>query len=126
MRGLLALLLLLAACRSDPAPDDAGPADTTAAADAPAPVAPAVPVTVVEMQPGDRGCYLTVAEASGEAVMHLADYGVCERPDLVGLRVTLTVAPTRVQAAACAGDPACTDSEVEDLVTDVQVVPDAP
>ena len=121
MRLLLACLIVLVGCKTQPASAPESPAADTAGAAA-APVATATPVTVVEAVPGDRGCYLTVADTSGEAVMHLADFGVCEQADLVGRRVTLVTQPTRVQATSCAGNPECTDSETVDLVTGVRPV----
>ncbi len=73
-------------------------------------------VTITQMQPGDRACYLTVQGDGGER-QEMADFEFCERDDLIGQRVTLTTVATQIQAMSCQGDPECPDTEQVQLVT---------
>jgi hypothetical protein len=125
-------LALLAACQSDPAPVAA---TDTPGADASNPAASTdsiptdairtdtssvdfdQPVRLVALENGDRACYLTV-QADGEPERtDLAEFGLCERTDLVGQRVALTVTPSRIMAESCQGDPECRATEPVNLVT---------
>ncbi len=129
----LLALIALAACASDPAPGVT--TDTAPAGSNPAASTDSIPesalrgdsamvdyeqaVRLVSVQNGDRACYLTV-QADGEPERtELADFRFCERTDLVGRRVVLTVTPSEIMAESCQGDPACTDTEPVNLVTGI-------
>ena len=132
MRALLALsvVLTLSACRSETAPEPAvetvesGANNPAASADS-IPAGVMVddgvdydrPVQLVSMESGDRACYLTVRPDGEPERTDMADFGLCERTDLVGQRVALTVTPSQVMAESCQGDPECTETEQVDLVT---------
>ena len=82
------------------------------------------PVTLVSMQAGDAACYLTVR---GDAERtEVADYRMCERDDLVGQRVVLTVTPSQILADSCNGDPSCTDLKPVNMVTGMDPADAAP
>ncbi len=84
------------------------------------------PVTIVSLTPGDRACYLSVRIASGATSEVMADFGMCERDDLIGRQVILTRSLSMVLAESCGGNPECTDTEQVMLVVGVDpVVPGA-
>lgn len=132
MRALLALAvaLTLAACGPETAPDDStetvesGASNPTASGDS-IPAGALVddgvdydqPVQLVSMESGDRACYLTVRPDGGPERTDMAAFGLCERTELVGQRVALTVTPSPVMAESCGGNPECTETEQVNLVT---------
>lgn len=140
MRSLLTLVCLvaLAACDPDTAPaaDGAEPSGSNAEGDAarnPAASTDPVmadtsdvdytqPVELVSMENGDRACYLTVRPDGEPERTDMADFGLCERTELVGQRVSLTVTPSEVMAESCQGDPECADKETVSLVTGMDPV----
>lgn len=137
---VLAGLTLLAGCGDEaapavaagPSPDASNPAATTDSIPASAlqsdsaAVDYEVPVTLVSMEPGDAACYLHVRPDGEPERTEYADYPMCERSDLIGRRVLLTVTPNPVQAPSCQGDPACTDTEMVNLVTGIDLSDAAP
>jgi hypothetical protein len=107
VRTMVPVLFTLCACSREaaPRPDGAGtnasrhPADSTAMA--------ANVGTVRALTPGDRACYVRVERAPGKVDEEMAEFGVCERGDLVGKRVRLTYSVAHVPAASCEGAPDC-------------------
>ena len=84
------------------------------------------PVTLVSMEAGDAACYLTVRPDGAAERTEVADYRMCERDDLVGKSVVLTVTPSQILAGSCNGDPACTDLEAVNMVTGMDPAGAAP
>jgi hypothetical protein len=133
--ALLALVagLAVSACQPDPAPGAGAPPPEGDAERNPAASTDSIPtdairtdtssvdfdrpVRLVAMENGDRACYLTVQPDGGPERTDLAEFGLCERTDLVGQRVALTVTPSRIMAASCGGDPECRETEPVNLVT---------
>lgn len=76
-------------------------------------------VTVLDVQDGDRSCYLVVREASGARATHHARFDLCD-DGLVGQRVRLTLTPAEIASAACEGEPDCDRTERVLLVTRVE------
>ncbi len=130
---VLALLSVGAVgCRSEapaPAPSDssavaaeAASPPTSAARDSSTATGPAAPgdaVTVLSAVAGDRGCYLSVAPEGEPPAERMAAFEICERTDLIGMRVRLVSEMQNVQAMSCQGDPECTATERVDVVTAV-------
>ena len=127
---LAALAVTLASCggtdttpavEPGPSTDASNPAVSTDSIPAGAMAADGVdyeqPVQLVSMENGDRACYLTVQPDGEPERTDMADFGLCERTDLVGRRVALTVTPSAVMAESCQGDPECADTEQVTLVT---------
>ena len=84
------------------------------------------PVTLVSMQTGDAACYLTVRPDGEPERTEVADYRMCERDDLVGQRVVLTVTPSQILADSCNGNPECTDLKAVNMVTGMDPADAAP
>ncbi len=84
------------------------------------------PVTLVSMTAGDAACYLTVRPDGAAERTEVADYRMCERDDLVGQRVVLTVTPSQILADSCEGNPACTDLKAVNMVTGMDPADAAP
>jgi hypothetical protein len=129
---VLAALFALSACGTD---TETAPVAAPAASDASNPAASedtipegamaddgvdySQPVELVSMENGDRACYLTVRPDGEPERTDMADFGLCERTDLVGQRVALTVTPSQVMAESCQGNPECPDTEQVNLVTGI-------
>ncbi len=84
------------------------------------------PVTLVSMQAGDAACYLTVRPDGDAEHTEVADFRMCERDDLVGQHVVLTVTPSQILADSCQGNPACTDLKAVNIVTGMDPAGAAP
>lgn len=84
------------------------------------------PVTIESLTPGDRSCYLDVRSETGKVSTEMADFGMCERDDLIGRQVILTRSLSMILAESCDGNPECTDTEQVMLVLGADpVVPGA-
>lgn len=93
-------------------------------------LAPAAPTVVVGQQRklahgrllglerGDAACHIELADEAGRTHREMADFTVCDQADrLTGQLVSLSYKPTRVMAASCQGDTACTRFDTVALVT---------
>lgn len=132
----LAVCLLVSACSGGPPSESTGVAstgtptpetsalepDTAGATSAPVAIASDAPRVVygvlLNVSQGDRACYLTLGEDTGEEIDAmgaemdvLASFDLCGPPDLTGQRVKLTLEPAEVMAMSCEGDPSCPDTE---------------
>ncbi|HEX9951432.1 MAG TPA: hypothetical protein VGB53_06660 [Rubricoccaceae bacterium] len=129
-------LALLSACQTEtntgataagPAPDASNPpASTDLVLTSPDSTDYTQPVQLLSMQNGDIACYLNVKPDGEPERTDMADFGFCEREDLIGQRVVLTVTPNPVLAESCQGDPDCPDTEVVNLVTGIDLAGDGP
>lgn len=132
--------LLLAACNpdkpaadgsvaestADPAPQVSAsgfePSATAAAAETgAASTGSRVVVTLRGLTDGDRACYLQV-DGDGGARELMADMALCERTDLVGQEVRLSIGHREVAAESCQGDPECAEQETVELVHAIEAV----
>ncbi len=140
-RLLLCSLFVLAACQNEapppgvaagPSPDGSNPTALTdtipeaALRTDSSSVDYETPVTLVSMTAGDAACYLTVRPDGLAERTEVADYRMCERDDLVGTRVVLTVTPSQILADSCQGNPECTDLEAVNMVTGMDPADAAP
>lgn len=148
LHAVLGLFLALAGCRAgepvrEPAAEVAASADTstasaasamsadTAAADSvPAagpPSAPAGPrqVTAVvrSLTDGDSGCYVVLEGEDGGSFDRLGPFDLCERQELTGRRVRVTLGPGEVMADSCEGNPECTESRTVEVVRAMEPLP---
>ncbi len=140
-RLLLCSLVALAACQNEapppsvaagPSPSGSNPVATTdsipeAALESDSSSADyETPVTLVSMAPGDAACYLTVRPDGLPERTEIADYRMCERDDLVGQSVVLSVTPSPMLADSCEGNPECTDTKTVNMVTGMDPAGAAP
>jgi hypothetical protein len=130
-RTVLLAGVVLAGCADDtPAPPPPPPTEPAVGAEAGDPDSTLVgvalydstAVTITQMQPGDRSCYLTVRSPDGSEREEMADFAMCERDDLIGQPVALTRSQSMVLAASCEGDPECLDTEEVTLVIGADLV----
>ena len=70
----------------------------------------------LDIESGDRACYLTVRDDGGAATTVMADYSVCDSNAILDRRVYLEYAPSNVIAASCEGDPDCLETETVAMV----------
>jgi hypothetical protein len=112
----LVLTLAIAACNESPPPQTEAPTEPEVAA-SPAPteaanLQPKVELgTIQSLQQGDRACYVSVMDGSGNISEQFANFELCQQTELVGQSARLFYEPQPIQAASCQGDPECTDSE---------------
>jgi hypothetical protein len=145
LHAVLGLLLALAGCRAgeparEPETEAAAPADTasasavstdTAAADsvlaAEPPSAPAGPrqVTAVvrSLTDGDSGCYVVLEGEDGGSFDRIGPFELCERQELTGRRVRVTLGPGEVMADSCQGNPECTERKTVEVVKALEEMP---
>jgi hypothetical protein len=72
---------------------------------------------------GDRGCYVVLEDEQGARFDRIGPFDLCERRELVGRRVRLTLGPGEVSADSCQGDPECTARETIEVVLSAEAVP---
>ena len=77
-------------------------------------------VLLIDIQAGDRACYLTV-RAGGRQQSLMADFELCpggahDASKLLRRQVRVTKVPRRVTAASCMGDMDCKKFDMVDLV----------
>lgn len=150
LRALLCLGLGLAGCGEQPAREPAAStvtADTAAAsrvatdsvsgaapaaaadsvpaaAPPPAPAAPRQDTAVVQsLTDGDRGCYAVLEDERGDTFDRIAPFDLCEKQELVGRRVRLTLGPGEVSADSCQGSPECTARDTVEVLKAAEVLP---
>ncbi len=86
----------------------------------PAFAADPAPVKLLDLQGGDRGCYVVVqagnAKRSLEGDFDLCPGGAKDASRLIGKMVSYATRPGKVQAASCGGDPSCKKTDSVDLV----------
>lgn len=112
----LLLTLAIAACNESPPPQTEAPAEPDAASSPAASEAanlqPKVELgTIQSMQSGDRACYVSVMDGSGNVSEQFANVELCQQTELVGQSARLFYEPQPIQAASCQGDPECTNAE---------------
>ena len=83
--------------------------------------------TLMELQNGDRACYVIVDTDAGEQSIE-GDFELCpggghDASALIGQRVTWTTQKANVLAASCEGDVDCGKSDQVDLITTITVAP---
>ncbi len=86
--------------------------------------------TLKHLQNGDRGCYVTIENTHG-TTSSAGDFELCkggqhDATQLIGKRVAIKMQARSVQAAACAGDPACTKTDTVNLIIGLNAVPNLP
>ncbi len=77
--------------------------------------------TVVELQNGDRACYMVMKDTRGKEFTELASFDVCAMA-ITGKRVSLTYRMGEVMAESCQGDPSCRKKDRVPLVIDAKVM----
>jgi hypothetical protein len=79
--------------------------------------------TVVNLEPGDIACYMTLKNDTGKEFNERADFALCDKkPSLKGQRVQLRYQLQNVQAAEYQGNPECRKSERIPLVMSATVL----
>jgi hypothetical protein len=107
---------------TDSAAAPAAPAE--AAAPPPAPAAPRHDTAVVRsLTDGDRGCYVVLEDERGASFDRIAPFDLCERRELVGRRVRLTLGPGEVSADSCQGSPECTARDTVEVLKAAEALP---
>lgn len=105
-------------------PASAAPADSVPAAPAPSPAAPRQDTAVVRsLTDGDRGCYAVLEDEQGARFDRIAPFALCERQELVGRRVRLTLGPGEVSADSCQGSPECTARDTVEVLKAAEALP---
>ncbi|MCB1327367.1 MAG: hypothetical protein H7A21_14670 [Spirochaetales bacterium] len=72
--------------------------------------------TVRGLESGDIACYVQMQLQNGQQTTMLADFELCD-PAWIGKRVRFTTTESSVQSPECQGDPECTLSVTETLIT---------
>lgn len=116
------LCLALAATGCGDAPDRSAESAPLATLEEPAEVRRDT-VVIRRLSPGDRACYVEVDDGLGMAREERAGFELCERGELIGRRVELTVGPGEVPAASCEGDPACPRRDTVRMVQSAREIP---
>ncbi|MEM8640430.1 MAG: hypothetical protein AAGG51_16675 [Cyanobacteria bacterium P01_G01_bin.54] len=79
-----------------------------------------VDVTLWNLTQGDRGCYVELADGSGNRFTELGGFDLCAQTDLISQIVRVTLQETEVMAESCQGDPSCTETERVPLVIEMR------
>ncbi len=77
--------------------------------------------TVITLQNADTACNVELQFENAGPEIWLADFAICQQ-QLQGKRVRFKTKKSKVIAASCQGDPACTESEEVDLIVSVEIV----
>ena len=124
-----------------PIPPVAAPGATTPPAVEPAPPAPPPPPPppagftlvgkefkpivgkVVDVEKGDAGCLVIIADAKNREFIELGAFELCTRkPPLKGKKIEVEYKMESVMAASCDGNPKCTKKETVPYLASVKVV----
>jgi opacity protein-like surface antigen len=79
-----------------------------------------VDLTLWNLTPGDRGCYVELVDASQTHFTELGVFELCERTDLITQFVRVSMQEQSVMAASCQGDPDCTATEIAPVIIDIR------
>jgi len=77
--------------------------------------------TVLQLQNGDRACYMVMKDTTGKEFTELAGFDFCGW-NIIGKRVTVAYRMEEVMAEACQGNPRCTKKDKVPLIVDVKVM----
>lgn len=77
---------------------------------------------VMQLQLGDRACYVELLDAYGRRHDALADFELCERTQLLTKPVRIKYAKTPIMAEECEGRDDCSLSEQVDLIIDMREI----
>lgn len=125
---VLAIVLLAAACGGktqgikDPCADPC--ADPCKAGEPVTAPATNEVVTLVNLENGDRACYVYFQREDGTEVSFEGDFTLCPNNErdastLIGAKVTYRTEKANVLAASCEGDIDCGESDEVDLVVEI-------
>lgn len=78
--------------------------------------------TLTQLNAGDIACYAGFIDEQGLSFSEMADFGICERTDLIGQQVYLEYKEANVYAASCQGNMDCPDTETVKLVAHLEPV----
>lgn len=74
---------------------------------------------VMQLQLGDRACYVALVDAYGKRHDALADFELCARTQLLTKPVRIKYAKTPIMAEECQGRDDCSLSEHVDLIVEM-------
>ena len=80
-------------------------------------------VTITQMQQGDVACYLTFKDAQQKTRSAEADFSICNTPNLLHQKSTVTFRKVQILAGRCEGDPDCPHRETVWLVGSATPLP---
>jgi len=76
--------------------------------------------TVMQLQNGDRACYIVLKDARGKEFTEPAGFDFCGW-NIIGKRVTLTYRMEEIMAMSCEGSRFCTKKDKVPLIVDIKV-----
>ena len=77
--------------------------------------------TVLQLQNGDRACYMVMRDNRSTEFTELASFDFCSW-NIIGKRVSLTYKMEQVMAESCQGNPRCMKKDTVPLIIDVKVL----
>ncbi len=77
---------------------------------------------VMQLQLGDRACYVALVDAYGKRHDALADFEFCARTQLLTKPVRIKYAKTPIMAEECQGRDDCSLSEQVDLIIEMHEI----
>ncbi|AFZ52682.1 MAG: hypothetical protein Kow0091_10320 [Geminocystis sp.] len=77
--------------------------------------------TIINMNTGDRGCYVELLDMEGNITVELADFSICEQSNLINKKVELLYEKTNILASECQGNIDCKLSDQVMLIIDVKI-----
>lgn len=77
--------------------------------------------TVLQLQNGDRACYMVMKDTRGVEFTELTTFDICGM-HIIGKRVILTYKMEEVMAESCQGNPRCMKKERVPFVIDIKVM----
>lgn len=88
---------------------------------APAPGSDRPIAMVLGLENADTACNVEMQFEKGARETWPADFEICQKP-IKGKRIRFQTKKSKVQAAACQGDPSCTQSDEVELIVSVEIV----
>lgn len=81
--------------------------------------------TVMSAESGDRICYVSLQDASGQVTNHYAGFDICAQ-NLVGAQVRITYKTGNILDYSCQGDVDCGKSDPAQLIDSIEVISPPP